>query len=214
MLRFENRVEAGQKLAQALIKYKDEQAVVFSLPRGGVILGAKIADELNLPHDLIITRKIGHPLSPEYAIGAVAENGDLVVNYDEVVNLDPSWFKEELSKQRQEAKRRRQEYLGEAKKVDTKGKIAILVDDGIATGYTIEAAIKELKHLKPKEIVLAVPVAPRNVLDRLKGMVDKVICLEKPQEFAGAIGSYYDDFSPVNDREVINLLKNRKAVVL
>lgn len=222
MLRFKDRVEAGKKLAAALSKYKNKEglllrnknAVVYSLPRGGVVLGAEIAQGLNLPHDLVITRKIGHPLSPEYAIGAVAENGHTVVNQNELAGVDRLWFEEEVARQRREARRRRESYLKGLYRPSVKGKTAILVDDGIATGYTMAAAIKEVKHLEPSQIMVAIPIAPVEVIKRIEKEVDQVVTLAAPVDFFGAIGYYYDDFTPVADEQVRALMRAKEAVTV
>lgn len=205
-MRFTNRVEAGQSLAQALKKYQDQDAVVYALPRGGVVVAAEIAKTLHLPLDLIITRKIGHPQQPEYAIAAVAENGHMAVSPEEVAQIPGSWFNQEVEKQKLEARRRRETYLKGHPPIKALGKIAIIVDDGIATGLTIKAAIKEIKHQNPKRMVLGIPVAPKEVLEELATEVDEVVALTAPDFFLGAIGAYYEDFSPVEDQDVINIM--------
>ena len=141
---FKDRIDAGKQLAEKLIQYKDQSPVVLALPRGGVVLGAEIAGSLDCALDLVIPRKIGHPANPEYAIAAVTESGALVVNEAEVGAVDPTWFEREKEAQIAEAKRRREVYLKGRKPIDLAGKTAILADDGIATGLTMQAAIREL----------------------------------------------------------------------
>ncbi|MBI4035368.1 phosphoribosyl transferase [Candidatus Daviesbacteria bacterium] len=209
---FKNRTEAGRKLAGLLDNFKGADVVVYALPRGGVVIGAEITKAIHSPLDLIITRKIGHPYQPEYAIGAVAENGYLILNKEEVLNIDEKYLEEEAEKQKQEAKRRREVYLGGRKPIPCRGKIAILVDDGIATGLTIKAAIQELKlHYHPSRIIVAVPVTPREIADELE-LKEKVelIALEIPAQFIGSIGAYYQDFSPVEDTDVVRIIQEVK----
>lgn len=206
-MHFRDRVEAGEKLAQALKKYQGLDAVIYALPRGGVVVGAQIARELNLPLDLIIIRKIGHPFSPEYAICAIGTNGHMVCNEEEVKEIDKAWFEKKIEEERKEAKRRQETYLKGKKGLSAKGKIAIVVDDGIATGLTAETAILEVKHQKPQKIVLAAPVIPPDVAQKFRSEDIEVIALDEPKEFLGAVGAYYDYFPQVGDEEVINLMR-------
>ncbi|MBI2589246.1 phosphoribosyl transferase [Candidatus Saccharibacteria bacterium] len=202
-----DRAEAGQELAGALMKYKDRNAVVYGLPRGGVVVAAEVAHALNAPLDLIIARKIGHPAHAEYAIAAVTEDSEPVVNEAEVASIGKDWFERALKEQRVEAKRRRELYLGGRRHISPKGKIAIVVDDGIATGLTLQAAIKSLKPRRPAKIVVAVPVAPDDTVAEIEAEVDEMVCLHKEKDFFGAVGSYYQFFEQVEDSEVIDLLQ-------
>lgn len=205
---FENRLDAGKKLVKLLGKLSGKEVVVYALPRGGVIVGAEIAKSLGAPLDLIITRKIGHPYQKEYAIGAVAENGHSVFD-EQILNIDEDYLISEVTKQKEEAKRRRQIYLADRKPVSSKGKIAVLVDDGIATGLTMKAAIRELKvHQQPAKIIVAVPVAPPTMVEELRKMGAELIAIDIPKDFLGAIGAYYGDFSPVSDENIIKIMKN------
>lgn len=204
---FQNRIQAGKDLAEFLKNIKGEGAVVYALPRGGVVVGAEIAKAIKAPLDLIIARKIGHPLSSEYAIGAVTENGHSILNREEIRSIDKQYIQEETQKQRLEAKRRRLLYVGERQSISCEGKVAILVDDGIATGLTLKAAIAELKaHYQPKEIIVAVPVAPKSTVLELEAQGIKVVALLADEQFLGAIGAYYQDFSPVDDKDVQKIL--------
>jgi len=203
---FTDRIEAGKKLAEVLRAYKRSDVVVYALPRGGVVLGVEVARMLGAPLDLLIPRKIGHPSSSEYAIAAVAEDGDIVANEEEVSRVDQVWFKKEVAHQRAEAKRRREKYLAGRPTSAVEGKTAIIVDDGIATGLTMKAAIMELKHRKPKKIVVAIPVIPADTFTVLSALVDEVVALDKPEQFLGAIGNYYKSFPQVEDEEVIALM--------
>ncbi len=207
-VRFHNRVDAGRRLAALLEKYKNQNAVIYALPRGGVPVAMEVARVLNCPLDLIIVRKIGHPMNPEYALGAVAEDGFLVVNEEELARVDPKWFEAEMEKQQQEAKRRRELYLQGRKPITAAGKIAIIVDDGIATGSTMRVAVGKVKREKPAKIVVAVAVSPKDTAQRFAKEVDELVAVTIPEIFWGAIGYYYDDFSQVSDEEVMTLLKS------
>jgi len=208
-MRFRDRAEAGQRLAQALANYgQSRDALVFALPRGGVTLGVEVARALELPLDLVIPRKVGHPRQPEYAIAAVAEFGPLATNAAEVDRVDPKWFKAAVEHERQEARRRRQLYLGGRAMPDLKGKTAIIVDDGIATGLTMFAAIRDIRHAGAAHIVVAVPAAPAETIENLKREVDEVVVLTGGEYYLGAVGAYYDYFPQVSDQEVIAMLKS------
>lgn len=207
---FRNRTEAGRLLAKALKKYKGKEVVVYALPRGGVVVAVEIARELRAPLDLIITRKIGYPYQPEYAIAAIAENGHIVGAQKELKSVDDRWLQGEIERQRKEAKRRREKYLQGRAEIPVAGKIAILVDDGIATGLTMRVGIMELSHRHPKKIVVAVPVVPKTIADILrKEAGGEVVALNVPTDdaFQGAVGAYYDEFFPVEDEEVVAILK-------
>lgn len=206
-MRFHDRAEAGKKLAEALQKYNSEDVVVYALPRGGVVLGAEIAKALGCLLDLVITRKIGHPQQKEYAVCAVAEDGDYLCDQRELAALPEEWFNRAKEKEQKEAQRRRNVYLGGRAPLSAEGKIAILVDDGIATGLTMRLAVREIKHMKPKQVIVAVPVSPADSAERLRKEVDEFVALDVPEFFLGGIGAYYDDFPQVEDSEVIKLLK-------
>ena len=208
---FRDRAEGGRLLSKLLKKYKEHaDVVVFALPRGGVVTGLEVAKFLKAPLDLIITRKIGHPYQPEYAIAAIAEDGHMIGKKNELDSVDQSWLKKEIEIQREEAKRRREAYLSGLSIIPVEGKTAILVDDGVATGLTIRVAIKELRHRNPSKIVVAVPVVPEHTAKTIAEEADELIALDIPRgkDFLGAIGSYYDDFSPVEDNEVISIMRS------
>lgn len=207
VVRFRDRVDAGQKLAARLEIYKHQDAVVYALPRGGVPVGKEIARALGCPLDLVIIRKIGHPGNPEYALGAVTEDGHFVVDEKDLARVDPKWFEAEKDKQLQEAKRRREKYLRGKEPISPAGKVAILVDDGIATGSTMMVAVKKIKQENPRKVVVAVAVSPKETAQRFAGEVDEFVAVTIPDIFWGAIGYYYDDFSQVSDEEVMNLLQ-------
>lgn len=202
---FSDRAGAGLALSEALGKYKGEDVVILALPRGGVPVAVEVSKALHAPIDLIIARKIGHPFQREYAIGAVSEDGFEIYNEAERQRVDPEWLQEEVQRQLAEAHRRRQLYMGGRTPIDLANKVAILIDDGIATGYTMRAAIHSVVSRSPKLLVVAVPVAPEGTPDRIDGKVDEFVILETPGDFH-AIGAYYDDFGQVSDEEVARLM--------
>lgn len=205
-MQFQDRREAGQLLAIKLDKYKSQEAVVFALPRGGVVLGVEIAKHLHVPLDLVIPRKIGHPGYSEYAVCAITEGGHLICNSAEAAQLEPIWLQQAAASAQKEAKRRRQRYLSGRPAVEAGGKLAIIVDDGIATGLTMMAAIKDVKAKRPSKILLAIPVLPSNIAKDLAKMADEIVALDMPEFYLGSVGSYYREFAQIEDEEVIKLL--------
>lgn len=206
LLRFANRRDAGKQLADALLKYRGKDVVVYALPRGGVALGFEVAQALDAPLDLVITRKIGHPMNPEYAVCAVTEEGDLLCDEKEKVLLDQEWLQKMTLQERQEALRRRKTYMPSIEHIQSKGKIAIVVDDGVATGLTIRVALQSIRKEKPRMLIVAIPVAPYEVAETLRKEADEVVVLEDTKDYLGAVGAYYEDFPQMSDDEVINLL--------
>jgi putative phosphoribosyl transferase len=205
---FKDRIDAGQKLAEAVLKYKGiKNVVVYALPRGGTVIGREVAKKIGCPLDLLIIRKIGHPFSEEYAIGATSEKGTAVFNEIELQSIDKKWLENEMEKKKAEAKLKRELYFKDRQHINPKGKIAIIVDDGIATGLTMSAAIKEIKTNKPEKIIVAVPVAPKEAVDSMKKEVDEFIALYVPEIYLGAVGDYYENFDQVSDQEVLTLIK-------
>ena len=204
---FKDRKEAGELLAQELAEYRDKDVVIYALPRGGVVLGFEIAQSLHAPLDLVIARKIGHPDNPEYAVCAVTEEGEPLCKEGERATLDPEWLEREIKKERGEAKRRRETYLGNKKHYSAKNKIAIVVDDGVATGLTLRSAFRFLRKEQPKELVVAIPVAPHELVEILRAEADKVVALKDEEEYLGTVGAYYQNFPQVSDEEVIELLR-------
>ena len=202
---FADRSDAGRKLAQALLRYKDQEPVILALLRGGVPVAAEVAAALDAPLDLILVRKIGVPAQPELAMGAVANGGaPLVVRNDDVIRMagiEEAEFETIRERELAEIERRRRLYLGSRASVDVGGRVAIVIDDGIATGATTRAALRATRIRKPGKLVLAVPVAPTDTLAAMRQEADDVICLED-HEFFGAIGFYYGDFRQLSDREV------------
>ena len=199
---FKDRDEAGVKLAEKLGKYKGQDVVVFALPRGGVVIGDKIAEYLMAPLDLVIVKKIGHPANREYAIGAVAEDGDPVYSAREVRALGREWFEDEVRRARLEIRRRREEYMGGRPPRDIRGKIAIIADDGIATGLTMMAAIADIRRRGAAKAVAAIPVAPYETAKELGKMADEVAAVVVDPAFMGAVGAYYRSFGQLDDSDV------------
>lgn len=204
---FRDRNDAGEQLARVLKKYGEEDAVVIALPRGGVVVGERIARALGLPLDICAVRKIGHPNNQEYALCAVDEHGTMLCD-EAATPVDPAWISSERQKQAEEAKRRASLYRGGRMARSLKNKIAIIVDDGIATGLTMRLAVQVVKEQKPLRIVAAVPVAPEDSVRSLKKEADEIIVLESPAEFLGAVGAHYERFEQVGDAEVIRLLES------
>lgn len=201
---FKNRQDAGVQLAKKLEHYQNQDVVVFTLPRGGVPLGVEVAKHLHAPLDLIITRKIGHPLNPEYAIGAISEHGRTLYNEQEIAKVDPTWLNNEEARLMNEIKRRRYKYGTNL--VSANGKTAIIVDDGIATGFTMRAAIDDVKKDNPSHIVVAIPVVPERMAQQLETLVDAVISIERTRAYRGSVGSYYDEFGQLTDSELLEQL--------
>jgi putative phosphoribosyl transferase len=210
MMPFRNRAEAGRKLAEALARYKGQKpVVVLALPRGGVPVAAEVAASLEAPLDLILVRKIGIPAQPELAMGAVVDGGEpIIVRNEDVMQLagiSEAEFQAVCSEELGEIERRRRRYLGDRARVDVVGRIAIVIDDGIATGATTRAALRATRMRNPQKLVLAIPVAPTDTLRVMREEVDEVVCLED-YEFFGAIGQFYDDFRQTTDAQVIAAL--------
>lgn len=207
---FKNRQDAGRRLAEALTDYRDRKdVVVVALPRGGAVLGRVVADVLDAPLELVVPRKIGAPGNEEYAIGAITEEGDAVWNERERAAAGEDYLEKEVAKQQIEARRRLDLYRAGLPPRDLKGKTAIIVDDGIATGYTMRAAIKTVRAAGPGRLVVAVPVAPPDTTQALRSEADDVVVLEMPRLF-WAIGAFYDEFAQVEDETVVELMRPKQ----
>jgi len=204
---FTDRTDAGRRLAAALASYAHRDVVVLALPRGGVPVAAEVAAALDAPLDVLLVRKIGSPLSPELAMGAVAEGGATVHNRDVMAMMDvaPAAFAAAREVQLAEIERRRRAYVGSRTPTDIAGRIAIVVDDGVATGATTRAALRAVRARRPSALILATPVAPPDVLAALRDETDGIVCLEALGG-AGAIGAHYLDFRQLEDDEVIAIL--------
>lgn len=204
---YHDRRHAGQELTKSLSKFKDDKkAVILALPRGGVVVAAEIAGALKLPLDLVIPRKIGAPGNPEYAIGAITETGEGIMNETEVALVDQKWLETEMAKEAKEARRRMAVYRGKRPPLDLAGKTVILVDDGVATGFTMRAAIASVRARDPERIIVAAPHGARESVEILKREADVVVILETP-DFYVAVGAFYESFPQVEDDEVIEIMK-------
>lgn len=201
---FTDRIDAAFQLSKKLIDYKNTDGVVLAIPRGGVPIGKVVADALNLPLELIISKKISHPLSKEYAIGAVSLETRVLNDAEEVPEV---YIEKETNRLRQLIRETYNWYFKNNEFIPLTNKTVIVVDDGIATGYTILSALELLHQHKPKKVVVAVPVASSHAVNLLKESpyVDEVLCLLTPDNFR-AVGQFYIDFHPVTDDEVIKLL--------
>lgn len=208
---FYDRIEAGRLLAKELSFESGEDIVVIALPRGGVPLGAEIAKDLQAPLDLVITRKIGAPSNPEYAIGSIAEKSEPLLNKLETDKLSKEWLVDAVAKGRKEILRRQEMYFENHTRQSIKGKTIVLVDDGVATGFTILAAIEEIKKQEPKKLLVAIPVIPKEMALQLRKKVDEIVSLIIPENYLGSVGAYYKKFPQLSDMEVKHLLaKARK----
>lgn len=204
---FTNRIDAGRQLAERLKSYQNQELIVYALPRGGVVVAKEIAEVLHAPLDLIFAHKIGHPMHAEYAVGAVTEDGQVLG--DEALRVyGKEKLEREVKREIEEMKRRRDLYLKKRQALTAAGKIAIIVDDGVATGKTMEAGILALRRMEPAKIVVAVPVSPEETFNHLASLADDAVSVITPSEgaFMGAVGAYYLEFDQVEDDEVIRLL--------
>ena len=213
LLIFEDRVDAGRRLAAALQKYSGEDVLVLAIPRGGVVIGYEVARALKSPLDIIVPRKLGAPGQPELAIGAVIAGNEGFVLDDEMIRylgVSRRYIEEEAERQREESERRWRMFRGDRQFPNPEGKTVILVDDGVATGYTTLAAVRVLRQWKPKHLVLAVPVAPPESAVRLRPEVDELVILETPEPFF-SVGSWYNRFDQTTDDEVMELLQRSRS---
>jgi predicted phosphoribosyltransferase len=206
---FRNRKEAGRRLAAELAEFKGRDCVILALPRGGVPVAAQVAAALNAPLDLLLVRKIGAPWHPELAVGAVIDGGDpITVRDDEIMRqtgTSDAAFEAARARELREIERRRTFYLGARAPVALEGRVAIVVDDGLATGNSMRAALTAARRRGPALLVMAVPVAPAEVIATFRDEADRVVCLERPKHFI-AVGYFYKDFEQTGDEEVIALL--------
>ena len=209
---FKDRSDAGRQLASRLARYTALEPVVVGLPRGGLPVAAEVADRLGAPLDIIVVRKIGLPRQPELGIGAVAEGGIRVLNdvLVEEVGIEPIELEAATARERVELARRVHRYRGERSAVPVDGRVVIVIDDGLATGYTARAAIEAIRQGGARRVILAVPVAPEDSVAAMRGVADEVVVVDTPPRFF-AIGDFYEDFAQTSDEEVVSLLERAAA---
>jgi predicted phosphoribosyltransferase len=209
---FEDRKDAGERLVSALESYRDDpNAIVLGLPRGGIVVALEVALALHLPLDVWVTRKVGAPMNPELAIGSIDSDGNLLLdeNAARLYEVSDRYIREEVELQQKEVKRRYLKYRGEEHAPDLKGKTVLVVDDGIATGYTMMAALQSVRRNDAAKVVCAVPVASPRVISRMQDLADEVHCISTPSYFS-AVGEFYRNFSQVSDEEVLDCLKRAR----
>jgi putative phosphoribosyl transferase len=207
---FHNREDAGEQLGAALARFRGGDTVVLGVPRGGVIVAAQVARALDAPLDVVMARKLGAPFQPELAIGAVVSGGQRLLDEPAIrhYQVPAEYVEKETQNQLDEIERRVELYRQGRPPVDITGKTVILVDDGIATGYTIRAALVGLRSRNARKLVVAVPVAPAPTCADLRRLADEVVCLQTPEPFL-AVGAWYEDFEQTTDRQVSELLRAR-----
>jgi predicted phosphoribosyltransferase len=205
-----DRQEAGEKLAERCTGYRGSRPLVLAIPRGGVVVGAVVAAALDGELDVVVARKIGAPHHPEFAIGAVTESGTVLLDEVPGMTIDPDYVRRQADAQRREIARRTRYYRQGRPRLSAAGRVTLVVDDGIATGLTMRAALKSIAHEKPARLVLAVPVAPPEALPELAPYVDELVCLHSPDPFY-AVGQWYGNFEQTSDAEVMAILKGARA---
>jgi putative phosphoribosyl transferase len=205
---FKDRTDAGKQLAERLAFLKAQSdVIVLGIPRGGVVVAAEIARVLDAPLDVFLAHKLGAPFNPELAIGAITSTGEVLLDEDLVVELRLSDrdIAREIEQQRKEMARRLAVFRQNRPPLDVRGKTVVIVDDGVATGSTMLAALRALRQAQPARLILAIPVGPPETIQRLGGACDQVIVLATPEPF-WAVGRFYDEFGQTGDEEVRKLL--------
>lgn len=211
---FQDRRDSGRQLAELLEIYRDRgDCIVIGLPRGGVVTAYEVSKELNLPLDVICPMKIGAPTNPEFAVGAITDTGEGILNERSIRSLGISegYIKNSIESLKLEAQNRLKKFRQGRNALDVSGKIVIVVDDGMATGLTMKAAIKSLRKSRAVKIIVAVPVAPPDTIPQISSLADEVICIETPYSFY-AVGQFYSRFDQTSTEEVVELLKERSTV--
>ncbi len=210
---FRDRIDAARRLARELGRYAADHPVVLAVPRGAVPMGEAIARELGGDLDVVLVRKLGAPVNPEFAVGAIDEDGwSYIADHAVEAGADAAYLEREKHRQLELLRRRRASYTPGRKPIALAGRVAIVVDDGLATGATMIAALHSVAARKPGKIVCAVPVASREALEAVKRHADEVVCLEAPADFH-AVGQFYEDFPQVGDAEVALILRGTPAPI-
>ena len=206
--RFTDRTDAGERLATALREQGIDADIALAIPRGGLPLGRAVADELDIPLDIVVAKKIGAPGNPEYAIGAVASDGSVWRNEEAFrgTSTDDDYFQQRRDEEAKNARQKAERYRGDRDAPELAGQTVVVVDDGVATGSTARACLKTLNETDAERIVLAVPVGPPDTIDRLESETDTVVCLETPRGFRG-VGQFYENFGQVSDEEAMTYLE-------
>lgn len=203
---FKDRLQAGAMLAAKLNKFKNENGIVLAIPRGGIPVAYAVAKELGYPLEVVLTKKIGHPMNKEYAIGAASLTDHFIIPHE---NVTQEYIDNELKKVRSRLKEMYHKFMGDKEPESISGKTVIVIDDGIATGNTLLGTVNVLRKSKPAKIIIGVPVASERAVEMLSDEVDEVIAVLVPEEFFG-VGAFYEDFEQVSDEEVLYYLDKLK----
>ena len=207
---FADRQDAGRQLARALAAYKGQRPLILAIPRGAVPMGQALADELGGELDVALVRKLASPYSSEFALGAIDESGwAYIADHAAVAGGTPEYLEREKQRQMATLKERRSQYTPLHPPIDPAGRIAILVDDGLATGSTMIAALHATRAKNPARLVCAVPVSPPETLEKIRPLCDELVCLFAPPNFQ-AVGQFYQDFNQVSDEEVVAILRRQR----